>query len=221
MIFQGALRYADVPRFGFSMLLLMLMTVVVVFPFMPNLIRAGFMLKVSLSMLLVASVYILSHNRKFLVIASVLAFPTFITLWLPVLYNHRAFVFLDNMTNLLFFSYVIYELIVLIFSAKRVNRNIIYGSMCVYLLLGLQGAFIYTLLEFWMPGSLSGEGLSSVYDIPTFIYFSFVTLSTLGYGDIVPVTRGAQALTSMEALIGQFYLTVLVARLVGIHISQR
>ncbi|MCK5893613.1 MAG: hypothetical protein KAG53_04205 [Endozoicomonadaceae bacterium] len=221
MIFLGALRYADVPRFGFAMLLLMLMTVVVVFPFMPNLIRAGFMLKVSLSMLLIASLYTLSQSRKFLVITGVLAFPTFITLWLPVLYDRRAFVFLDNMTNLLFFSYVIYEVVVLIFSAKRVNRNIIYGSMCVYLLLGLQGAFIYTLLELWVPGSLSGEGLSGVHDITTFIYFSFVTLSTLGYGDIVPATRGAQALTSMEALIGQFYLTVLVARLVGIHISQR
>ncbi|GAA4652497.1 potassium channel family protein [Kistimonas scapharcae] len=221
MVFLGNFRQTEVPRFGFSMLLLMLMTVVVVFPFMPDVIRAGFMLKVSLTMLLVASVYILSHKRKFLIIASMLAFPTFITLWLPVLYNKPTFIFLDNITNLMFFSYVIYELLVLIFSAKRVDRNIIYGSMCVYMLLGLQGAFIYTLLEFWMPGSFHGEGLASIHDISTFIYFSFVTLSTLGYGDIVPATRAAQAIASMEALIGQFYLTVLVARLVGIHISQR
>jgi voltage-gated potassium channel Kch len=69
------------------------------------------------------------------------------------------------------------------------------------------------------PGSFIEEALSGVHDLSTFVYFSFVTLSTLGYGDIVPATRGAQALASMEALIGQFYLTVLVARLVGIHIS--
>ena len=214
-------RQNEIPRFGFAMLLLMLMTVVVIFPFMPSVIRAAFMLKISLSLLLVASVYILSGKQKFLVIAGVLAFPTFITIWLPVLYDRSAFIFLDNMTNLLFFSYVIYELIVLIFLAKRVDRNIIYGSMCIYLLLGLQGAFIYTLLELLSPGSFIEEALSGVHDLSTFVYFSFVTLSTLGYGDIVPATRGAQALASMEALIGQFYLTVLVARLVGIHISQR
>jgi hypothetical protein len=68
------------------------------------------------------------------------------------------------MTNLLFFSYVIYELIVLIFLAKRVDRNIIYGSMCIYLLLGLQGAFIYTLLELLSPGSFIEEALSGVHD---------------------------------------------------------
>ena len=63
------------------------------------------------------------------------------------------------------------------------------------------------------------DRLSAEKRYPLFIYFSFSTMSTLGYGDIVPVSRLARSLSWLEALTGQLYLTILVARLVGLHIA--
>jgi hypothetical protein len=84
---------------------------------------------------------------------------------------------------------------------------------------------IYDLLETMVPGSYTGILLESAPDITVrfqhFQYFSFVTLTTLGYGDILPQNEGAAALCQTEAIIGQFFMAVLVARLVGIQVSQQ
>ena len=87
--------------------------------------------------------------------------------------------------------------------------------MCVYLLLGVVWQDFYVLLDIVVPGSFN----SSLLTEKDFLYFSFITLSTLGYGDITPVIGPARALAYTEALIGQLYLTILVARLVGLYIA--
>ena len=73
-----------------------------------------------------------------------------------------------------------------------------------------------------MPGSydFAGEQMLSV-DTNDFVYYSMVTLTTLGYGDITPLSASARALAAMEALVGQIYLTVIIARLVGLHMQQK
>ncbi len=81
-------------------------------------------------------------------------------------------------------------------------------------------AFIFSVLEIIHPGSFAiGEGQIEVGRL-LFIYYSFVTITTLGYGDITPLTAPANAFSSIEAVTGQIYLVVLVARLVGMHIAQ-
>ena len=101
-------------------------------------------------------------------------------------------------------------------SAKGVlNAEKIAAAVCVYLLLGVVWQDLYILVDVLIPGSYNAESLS----ITDFLYFSFITLSTLGYGDITPVNSPAQALAFTEALVGQLYLTILVARLVGLYIA--
>ncbi len=106
----------------------------------------------------------------------------------------------------------------------------IFGAVCVYLLIGLSFAMICMLIEFALPGSFvtSGNGITDLNlrvagqsNFSTSIYYRFVTLTTLGYGDLMPVSPPARTLSYIEAVIGQIYLTVLIARLVGLHISQR
>lgn len=87
------------------------------------------------------------------------------------------------------------------------------GAMCGYLLLGILFALTYSAMEQNNPGCFKMEGVPEFSD---FIYFSIVTLSTLGYGDILPVSPQARALVSLEVLLGQFYLAVVVARLVAL-----
>jgi len=106
----------------------------------------------------------------------------------------------------------------------EVDQNRLMGAMCVYLLIGLAWAFAFTLLHIVSPTSF--EGIAA----PTteahakaiqFLYYSFVTLTTLGYGEITPASPVAQTLAYMEAVTGQFYLTILVAALVGMLLSRR
>ncbi len=93
------------------------------------------------------------------------------------------------------------------------------GSLSVYLLLGLLWAFAFALLESAVPGSFSGiERGMGFTDYKRFFGFSFVTLTTLGYGNVVPLTPRADALAVAEAIVGQIYLTVLVARLVALNL---
>jgi cbb3-type cytochrome oxidase subunit 3 len=103
-----------------------------------------------------------------------------------------------------------------------ISPNRIVGAVCVYLLLGVMWSIAYTVLEFSQPDSFKGltELVSPAWN-PDWIYFSFVTITTLGYGDITPLTQTARSLTVAEAIVGQFYIAVLVAGLVSAYISSK
>ncbi|MGH0036774.1 MAG: potassium channel family protein [Myxococcota bacterium] len=115
----------------------------------------------------------------------------------------------------------------------RVTFDTLLGGISVYLMIGFFYALAFNLVEFLKPGSFLDQGvpLTNVAEnspflatdarFPGLLYYSFVTLTTLGYGDIVPELPLARSLAASEALVGQLYLTVLVAALVGMHMSQR
>ena len=105
---------------------------------------------------------------------------------------------------------------------SKVSTNRIIGAICVYLMLGVIWALMYSLLEAAVPGSFGGiveRSITGAWD-PDWVYFSFVTLTTLGYGDILPLTISARSLAYFEAIVGQFYLAILVAGLVGAYLSE-
>ena len=107
-------------------------------------------------------------------------------------------------------------------TGKRVTTDTILGGLCVYMLMGIIWAIMYSFLYYLIPGSFSGLRVDSeVNRLLEFIYYSFVTLTTLGYGDLLPVNPIARALAYLEALIGQIYVAVLIAGLVSIRISYR
>jgi voltage-gated potassium channel len=101
----------------------------------------------------------------------------------------------------------------------NVSWPLINGALSVYLLLGVVFSFVLSLLETWQPGSFLGADKFTGGDFSDFSYLSFVTLTTLGYGDITPANPVAGSVLTLEAVSGQIYLTVLVARLVGMNIS--
>jgi voltage-gated potassium channel len=110
----------------------------------------------------------------------------------------------------------------LVLFSGPVDRNKVIGSFCIYLLLGIIWATVYMMLAEYRPGAFDGLTFGSWHEtFPNLLYFSFITLTTIGYGDITPAAPVAQFLAFMEAIIGQFYMAVLVASLVGIGISNR
>jgi hypothetical protein len=107
-----------------------------------------------------------------------------------------------------------------VLQAGAVDVDKIFGAVCAYLLVGVCWAGIYSFVEQLRPGSLTlpalAAGRPTASRTELFLYFSFVTLATLGYGDILPTVATTRTLAWMEAVFGQFYIAVLVARLVGL-----
>jgi voltage-gated potassium channel len=104
----------------------------------------------------------------------------------------------------------------------QISGDRIVGAIVVYLLLGVAWAVAYSIVELYWPGSFSGfmVGAGSEWD-SEWLYFSFVTMTTLGYGDIAPISAIARVLAYMQAMFGQFYIAILVAGLVSAYISQK
>jgi hypothetical protein len=106
--------------------------------------------------------------------------------------------------------------------ANDLSFNRIVGAICIYLLLATIWAVLYSFAELMSPGSFNGIDIKDTSDWDTrWIYFSFVTLTTLGYGDITPATNTTRVLTYTEAVFGVFYMAILVAGLVSGYLGQR
>jgi len=102
-----------------------------------------------------------------------------------------------------------------VFAAGSVSLNRLMGALCIYLLLGTLWSIFYAFTEFAIPDAFRYPGARSADVTAEFLYYSFVTLTTLGYGDITPVHPVARTLSYLEAVTGQLFLAVLVATLVG------
>jgi len=109
-----------------------------------------------------------------------------------------------------------------VFVTDRVTANLIAGSIVLYLLIGMLFAFTYAGFDLMLPGSIHipSHGGPMLGRLTDFLYFSFSTLTTTGYGDAVPVHPVAKMLASLEGIGGSIYLAIMVARLVGMHVMQ-
>lgn len=102
-----------------------------------------------------------------------------------------------------------------------VDLNRIAGAVCVFFLLGFAWSVLYLIVALTVPDAFGGMTATSVTDqLSQLTYFSFVTLTTLGYGDVLPLVPVAQSLAYLEAVIGQLYIAILIAGLVGAHLNQ-
>jgi hypothetical protein len=129
---------------------------------------------------------------------------------------------LNDLTAILYaivLLFIPFRLSVFVLDQDRVDANSVFGALCAYLFLGFSFAVVYDMLAYLNPAAIftpeEGEP-----NFITWAYFSFTTLTTLGYGDIAPRSYPARMIAILEALIGQIYLVVVVARLVGSALSK-
>ena len=134
-----------------------------------------------------------------------------------------------RLTNIMFLTNLFYGILMilaiiflssLIFRKKKVDINIINGGISIFLLLAFLWFNFYSIILAFDPNAFKGlsSELEQQYQI---FYFSFTTITTLGYGDITPISEVAKMFSALEALIGQLYLVVVVAWLVGMHVSRK
>ena len=127
----------------------------------------------------------------------------------------ETFLVLSHVLHIVFLLYVMGVILSHVFRTRAVTSDMILGSICAYLVMALLFNEGFALIESLIPGSF--EGLTDVRKDGG--YFSLVTLSTLGYGDVVPVKAVARSLSALAAVAGQFYIAVIVARLVAARVT--
>lgn len=174
-------------------------------------------------MVMISLIVAVSDKKRDVIIALCFAIPWFIVLMynLPFFEKDRSIVVRREIVfAALLFFYTTYRIFVHLIKSREVTSEILFAAVCVYLMLGLSWAALYIFIDVINPGSFIDTSGELTTTAPRFLFFSYVTLTTIGYGTLSPATDQARSLAMMEALLGQLYLTILVARLVGLHISK-
>jgi len=179
-------------------------------------------LDVSSTIILLATLYAISRERRSMFFALPFAAVTLLANWTGYVLNDRRIYIVSSFAYAVFFLFGTVLIIRGTLREKRVTWDVVLGGACGYLLIGLTWANLFTLIDLVHPGAISAAvsapTLSATQRDADLIYFSFTTLTTLGYGDIIPVAHFARHTAALEGIFGQIYLAVFVARLVGLHI---
>jgi hypothetical protein len=208
----------------FSTLFAALMVLVAVMPFLRPGAVGGTLLQVLVTLLLISAVYAAADDgKRALRIAVSIAVPALVLSWAGRVSSNLTLSAVGGILVAVFLTVTAVAIVRYIIRAQRVTSQVVFGAVSVYLMMGIVGAFLFSLLELGAPGSLRLPGVEGgAMDDPTHFsaiaYYSFVTLTTLGYGDITPASPYARSLATMLAVTGQLYLVVLVARVVGLQI---
>jgi hypothetical protein len=193
---------------------------IIIVPLVEEFVRLRMLMDIFWSAVFIAVVYAVSQKKHHIPIAVLLALPMLAAIWSRYFVENLTLGVVGGLCGAAFFIFAIIQILIFIYTQKEVTRDLIAGAAIVYLLMALAWSSIFGVLESLSPGSFSIPEIEGVPVSRSFLYYSFVTITTLGYGDITPVTSLARSLCILEAVIGQLYLVVQVAWLVGVHVSQ-
>jgi voltage-gated potassium channel len=178
--------------------------------------------KACLTLVLFSSIFNCKHHRKIQIMATILVIPTFILTWINLFDRNEIMLVINAICTVLFISCITASILYDVIRRARVTLETLRGVICAYYMIAFAFGYIYYLVEFILPGTISFAGRTvSVHNFTHFLsemlYFSFVTLLTIGYGDITAVFDTGQTIVVLEGMIGQFYIAILVARIVSVY----
>jgi voltage-gated potassium channel len=183
---------------------------------------------VAMSLVLLAALYASRVIRFYFAIALVLFVPSFGSRVALFFTSSPAIEAVGCVTSCLFLAVTVIALITRLFIVKTVTLDTISAAICAYLLTGVAFAYAFAVVELQNPASFSAtlfQKQSSniaplMASLHNFIYYSFVCLTTTGFGDIAPISEGARSLSVLESVFGQLYVAILIARLVSLQVAQ-
>lgn len=203
-------------------LLISLILFIVLYPFFEDMGRSGdIFFAIFASLVPLAGIYAVSHTRRYLVTAAFLGVPfVAINVFNAVfMSDHQMLQYLNGAIAIAFYVYTIVVLLKSVLTIERVTTDTVYGAISVYLLLGIMWGTVYVFAQGIWPGSFVSQFGESL-GWSDFLYFSFSTLTTLGFGDIIPVGSHARSIVITEVMTGIMYLAVFISRLGVLHASR-
>jgi len=205
----------------FTLLLILLPIALLVIPLLGDSVLARAVSNVFITLLLLGSVHATGLKKREQVAAWVLVAVGIAVRWTGHFVHEVAVEAAGDFLTALFLGFVTVELFAFVVRAKEVDTNVLSAALCVYLLLAVTFALLYTGLDRVAPNSFEfpadvneASSTRALGRNPDFIYYSMITMTTTGFGDIRPVTSFARSLTIVEILLGQLYLVVMISRLV-------
>jgi hypothetical protein len=174
---------------------------------------------------LLSAIFAMSRRRRVFIAGLILGLPS-ILLQLANIYNPESIFFWRayHATAVPFYVLVTITILSYVLGGDEVTADKLYGAVSVYLMMGLTWGTAYNLIHqanpasFYVDPAIMPQGITRWSDL---MYFSFVTLTTLGYGDILPVTSQTRSLAFLEAASGILFIAILVARLVSMYSGRR
>jgi hypothetical protein len=211
-------------RFSTVQLLVALALLFLSFPFVEEVKGGDVIVSILLSLVLLSAVVAVADRKGVFFIALLLAVPAIGGRWInhfrPDLIPPPVFL----TAGLILIAFVVANLLHFVLRAPSVDVEVLCASISAYLMLGLMWTVAYWLVAQLTPNAFAfntGTGTKETMAGFNAFYFSFITLSTVGYGDITPVSRIARWLAATEAMTGLLYVTVLIARLVSLYSSPK
>jgi len=204
----------------FRYLFVSLLAMLVIGPFVEGFAYLQILFSVFLTAIFISAIYAISQERRHTLIASFLALPALGFTWATYFTQSIAFSLVSSFLGAVFFIFIAINILAFISQQGHVTTDMIIGAAVVYLLIAMTWLTAYEIIETLHPGSFAmpeGQLQDSRY---LFLYYSLVTITTLGYGDVTPLTSVASSFSALEAVVGQLYLVITVAWLVGVHVSQ-
>ena len=209
-------------RNNFSYLLVALLIFIIVLPvaYDLELISLRFSRFLAITSMLIVGIWSLRGAGRLYSVGMLVVISGIILSVLSIARDNNTLHVVSELALFVFLALAIFNTLRQVAVGNDISPNRIIGATCVYLMLGVLWSVAYSVLDYSQPGSFAGltEPASPAWN-PDWVYFSFVTITTLGYGDILPLTQSARSLAFAEAIVGQFYIAVLVAGLVGAYIS--
>jgi len=184
----------------FLLLLVSLLALMVLEPFLFDYTGLKFLLEMFFSAILFTSIYAVSGKKGTTLVAILLALLKLGTTWVSGFISHPLLNLFDSISGILFIAYIIVLILGHIFKQEEVTVETIYGALVVYILVGIMWFFLYLLTEFIHPNSFSLAIDPATESKKIIFFYSFVTLTTLGYGDITPVSAPARSLAMLKQL---------------------
>ncbi|MGZ8216680.1 potassium channel family protein [Methylomagnum sp.] len=207
------------PSYRFGILTLAILLMLLVRPFLDGLIGMSLLTDLFFTAIVLSGLYAARGGKYSYRVALGLAVLGFVSKAIYHLQRGEAWDMAAEVLTALFFMHTLANIAAHIRAERKVTLDVIFAAVCAYLLLGLIFAQAFYFLDGVRPGSLkAAEPLGR--DLWGYLYYSYTTLTTLGYGDVVAVTKPARSLAMLEAIVGQLYLAVLVGRLVGAYSAE-
>lgn len=217
-------RRFGIGRWSSIELLGALITLFAITPFVEDLPGGDLIEVCIMTVVLVSAMLAVGGRRQILVVGTVLLGPTLLGKWLNHTHPHLVPPYFFLGFGLAFIAFVVANLLRFVLRASHVDAEVLCAGISVYLMIGLIWTMAYVLVGRIAPESFAfnnpADAKVGMNGFNAF-YFSFVTMSTVGFGDISPVSKFARTLATMEAITGTFYVTVLIARLVAMYSPER